>query len=50
MLKAAYYLILDIVVNNVIHINKNGSVNSYVNTSIVISCKIFMIALPCFLL
>ena len=24
--------------------------NSYVNTSIVISCKIFMIALPCFLL
>ena len=27
MLKAAYYLILDIVVNNVIHINKNGSVN-----------------------
>ena len=29
---------------------KMGSLNSYVNTSIVISCKIFMIALPCFLL
>ncbi len=26
------------------------SLNSYVNTSIVTSCKIFMIALPCFLL
>ena len=27
-----------------------GSVNSYVNTPIVSSCKIFIIALPCFLL
>ena len=27
MLKGAYYLILDIVVNKVIHINKYGSVN-----------------------
>jgi hypothetical protein len=27
MVKAAYYLIIDIVVKNVIHINKNGSVN-----------------------
>ena len=27
ILKAAYYLILYIVVNNLVHINKNGSVN-----------------------
>jgi hypothetical protein len=31
-------------------INAFPSLKSYVNTSIVASCKIFMIALPCFLL
>ena len=43
--------IIEIIKNNVIFCNRElGSVNSYVNTSIVTSCKIFMIALPCFLL